>query len=94
MSADVKSFDLKTNSLNQFFKEMYVDQSGEFVFGYWGFRAGYFTVIRYFEEGPLEPGAPFSKVPVTFRARNQMFKSKYKEEERGSWLANYSILFH
>ena len=26
MSADVKSFDLKTNSLNQFFKEMYVDQ--------------------------------------------------------------------
>ena len=24
----------KTNSLNQFFKEMYGDQSGEFVFGY------------------------------------------------------------
>ena len=56
MSADVKSFDLQTNSLNQFFKEMYVDQSGEFVFGYWGLRTGYFTLIRYFEEGPLEPG--------------------------------------
>ena len=42
----------------------------------------------------FRPGARFSKVPVTFRARNQMFKSKYKEEERGSWLANYSILFH
>ena len=26
-----------------------------------------------------EPGARFSKVPVTFRARNQIFKSKYKE---------------
>ena len=25
------------------------------------------------------PGARFSKVPVTFRARNQIFKSKYKE---------------
>ena len=25
------------------------------------------------------PGAPFSKVPITFRARNQIFKSKYKE---------------
>ena len=26
------------NSLNQFFKEMYGDQSGEFVFGYWGLK--------------------------------------------------------
>ena len=25
------------------------------------------------------PGARFSKFPVTFRARNQIFKSKYKE---------------
>ena len=25
------------------------------------------------------PGARFSKVPVTLRARNQTFKSKYKE---------------
>ena len=25
------------------------------------------------------PGARFSKVSVTFRARNQIFKSKYKE---------------
>ena len=25
------------------------------------------------------PGARFSKAPVTFRARNQIFKSKYKE---------------
>ena len=25
------------------------------------------------------PGAHFSKAPVTFRARNQIFKSKYKE---------------
>ena len=35
-SPDGKSFDLQTNSLNLFFKEMYGDQSGEFVFGYWG----------------------------------------------------------
>ena len=27
----------------------------------------------------LGPGARFSKVPETLRARNQMFKSKYKE---------------
>ena len=26
-----------------------------------------------------EAGARFSKVPVTLRARNQIFKSKYKE---------------
>ena len=26
-----------------------------------------------------DPGARFSKVPVTLRARNQIFKSKYKE---------------
>ena len=26
-----------------------------------------------------EPWARFSKVPLTFRARNQIFKSKYKE---------------
>ena len=32
----VKSFDLQTNSLNQFFKEMYVDLAGEFVCGYCG----------------------------------------------------------
>ena len=25
------------------------------------------------------PGARFSKVPVTFRVRNQIFRSKYKE---------------
>ena len=31
-----KSFDLQTNSLNVFFKEMYGDQFVEFVFGYWG----------------------------------------------------------
>ena len=38
-----------------------------------------------------QTGARFSKVPVTLRARNQIFKSKYKELERGSWLATYSI---
>ena len=27
----------------------------------------------------MTPGARFSKVPVTLRARNQIFKSKYKE---------------
>ena len=36
----------------------------------------------------LDSGARFSKVSVTFRARNQIFKSKYKELERGSWLAS------
>ena len=44
--------------------------------------------------GALIPGAGFSKVPATVRARNQIFKSKYKEKGLGSWLANYSILFH
>ena len=37
-SSDGKSFDQQTNSLNQFFKEMYEDQSGEFVFGYCGLK--------------------------------------------------------
>ena len=40
------------------------------------------------------PGARFSKIPGPFRARNQIFKSKYEELERGSWLTNCSILFH
>ena len=37
-SSNGKSFDQQTNSLNQFFKEMYVDQSGEFVFVYCGLK--------------------------------------------------------
>ena len=36
---------------------------------------------------------PFLESPVTFRARNQVFKSKYKEWGRRSWLANYSVFF-
>ena len=31
-----KCLDLLSNSLNSFFKEMYGDQFGEFVCGYWG----------------------------------------------------------
>ena len=31
-------FDLLSNSLNQLFKEMYGDQSGEFVCRYWGLK--------------------------------------------------------
>ena len=37
-SADGKSFDIQTNFLNQFFKEMNGDQFGEFAFGYWGLK--------------------------------------------------------
>ena len=33
-SPDGQSFDLQINSHNQFFKEMYGDQSGELVFEY------------------------------------------------------------
>ena len=33
-----KYFDLLSNSLNSFFKEMYRDQFGEFVRGYWGLK--------------------------------------------------------
>ena len=33
-----KIFDLLSNSLNWFLKEMYGDQSGEFVCGYWGLK--------------------------------------------------------
>ena len=32
-SPDGQSFDLQINFLNQFLKEMYEDQCGEFVFG-------------------------------------------------------------
>ena len=38
----------------------------------------HFRLKRSFCKGP-PCGARFSKVPVTFRARNQIFKSKYKE---------------
>ena len=44
---------------------MYVDQSGELVFGYSGSRMGYFTLIRYLEKGPLEPGYVACKVTVS-----------------------------
>ena len=37
-SPDGKSFDQQTNSFNQFFKEMYGDQSGEFVLWYWDLK--------------------------------------------------------
>ena len=33
-----KCFDLLSNSLNSFFKEIYRGQFGEFVYGYWGFK--------------------------------------------------------
>ena len=33
-----KIFDLLSNSLNSFLKEMYGDQFGEFVSGYWGLK--------------------------------------------------------
>ena len=33
-----KYFDLLANSLNSFIKEMYRDQFGEFVCGYWGLK--------------------------------------------------------
>ena len=33
-----KPFDLLSNSLYYFFKEMYGDQSGEFVCGSWGLK--------------------------------------------------------
>ena len=33
-----KCLDLLSNSLNSFVKEMYEDQFGEFVCGYWGLK--------------------------------------------------------
>ena len=36
-------------------------------------------VVRASDLQSGDPGASFSKVPVTFWARNQIFKSKYKE---------------
>ena len=46
MITDGISFDQQTNSLNQFFTEMHGDQSGEFVFGYWGLK-GYVPIARF-----------------------------------------------
>ena len=44
------------------------------------FRAAYaFRVMWSVLNALTETGARFSKVPVTLRARNQIFKSKYKE---------------
>ena len=36
-----KYFDLLSNSLNSFFKEMYRDQFGEFVWEYWGLKGSF-----------------------------------------------------
>ena len=46
MSTDGESFDQQSNSLNQFFTEMHGDQSGEFVFAYWGLE-GYVPIDRF-----------------------------------------------
>ena len=37
---------------------------------------------------------PFLESPGNFRARKDTFKSKCKEQERGYWLACYSVSFH
>ena len=67
-SPDVKSFHLQTNSLNKFFKEMYVDLSAEFVCGYdgdlisvyscrgiglWDFTMAPAELVRKLEKGGL-----------------------------------------
>ena len=46
-SPDGKGFDLQTNSLNQFFKEMYGAQSGECVFAEWWNGQWVGLAIRY-----------------------------------------------
>ena len=40
-----KCLDLLSNSLNSFFKEMYRDQFGEFVCGYWGVLRSCWKVV-------------------------------------------------
>ena len=39
-----KCFDLLSNCLNSFFKEMYRDQFGEFACGYWGLKGQKFSL--------------------------------------------------
>ena len=38
ITKEKKCFDLSSNSLNLFLKEMYGDQFGEFAHGYWGLK--------------------------------------------------------
>ena len=38
ITKEKKCFDLSSNSLNLFLKEMYGDQFGEFAHGYWGIK--------------------------------------------------------
>ena len=38
MITNEKNLDLSSNSLNSFMKEMYGDQFGEFVCGYWDLK--------------------------------------------------------
>ena len=47
-------------------------------------RADQQTTREYSRLFSLTPGTRFSKVPLTLRARNQIFKSRYKEYERRS----------
>ena len=44
-SSKSKCFDLLSNSLNTFFKEIYRDQFGEVVCGYWGLK-GYKSIMN------------------------------------------------
>ena len=51
------------------------------------------TQIRHVED-PFMYLIEGTRGPFLESPGNLIFKSKYKELERGSWLANYSILFH
>ena len=51
----------------------------EYLMKNYGDQGGCFPSRPLAEADNTLPGARFSKVPVTFRARNQIFKSKYKE---------------
>ena len=49
-------FDLLSNSLNWFCKEMYVDQSGEFVCGSWGLKGQHYCICYKYLCRPVQAG--------------------------------------
>ena len=74
-SSKRKCFDLLSNSLNSFFKEIYRDQFGEFICGYWGLK-GY----RKFQHETL---------PYFFYGHNMQGDRLNHTVFKGMWIFSY-----
>ena len=93
-SPDGKSFDLQTNSLNQFFREMYGDQSGELVFEYWGLKSltviTALSIIQGHEVKWSAVSRPWNRLPELFPSLLQWQKHLHHGHQK----EQIFLLFH